>query len=169
MKPSDLDAVAALDLAAFGDDAWSREAFRRELDENRLAHYFVLESAEGALWGALGCWSVIDEIHIVTISVYPTRQGAGLGEVLALRAAELAEEMSAATITLECRESNAPARALYQKLGFERAGRRRRYYSDGEDALILTVEAALSNRHRTLVRDRRGKLRARGIQILPSD
>jgi ribosomal-protein-alanine N-acetyltransferase len=169
MKPSDVSAVAALDLAAFKGDAWSPVAFQREVDENKLAHYFVLESAGGELWGALGCWAVIDEVHIVTISVDPAQQGQGLGEALALRAADLAKELAADVITLECRESNSSARALYAKLGFEHVGRRRRYYPDGEDALILTVQAALGGPYRTLIASRRALLSKRGVHIVSLD
>jgi ribosomal-protein-alanine N-acetyltransferase len=40
-------------------------------------------------------------------------------------------------IFLEVRESNAAARAFYEKLGFEQMGRRKGYYADGlEDAII---------------------------------
>jgi len=42
------------------------------------------------------------------------------------------------TVTLEVRERNTPAIALYRGLGFSVAGRRPRYYGDGEDALIMT-------------------------------
>jgi ribosomal-protein-alanine N-acetyltransferase len=43
-------------------------------------------------------------------------------------------------MTLEVRESNAEARALYGAFGFEVAGRRRAYYTDdGEDALVMTT------------------------------
>jgi len=42
-----------------------------------------------------------------------------------------------ASVTLEVRRSNAPARALYSSLGFEEAGVRRDYYGRGEDALIM--------------------------------
>ncbi len=67
-------------------------------------------------------------------------------------------------ITLECRESNAAARALYAKYDFAVAGRRRAYYADGEDALILSAEgiAADSQRRRRELRD---ALRERGLRV----
>jgi hypothetical protein len=41
-------------------------------------------------------------------------------------------------MTLEVRESNAEARALYARFGFEVAGLRKNYYSDlGEDAVVM--------------------------------
>lgn len=43
-----------------------------------------------------------------------------------------------AAATLEVRAGNAAAVALYRRLGFEEVGRRRRYYADGSDALLMT-------------------------------
>lgn len=49
----------------------------------------------------------------------------------------LAARSGGPQIALEVREDNAPAIALYEKTGFIRAGRRRRYYPDGTDALVM--------------------------------
>ena len=63
------------------------------------------------------------------------RQGFGRGVLLQLLAS--ARQRGLERATLEVRASNHTALALYESLGFRTAGRRRRYYSDGEDALIL--------------------------------
>jgi [ribosomal protein S18]-alanine N-acetyltransferase len=48
-------------------------------------------------------------------------------------------------VTLECRVSNEPALALYDKYGFERVGLRPRYYSDNhEDAYVLSLNNVVS-------------------------
>ena len=50
-------------------------------------------------------------------------------------------EAHLAFLTLEVRASNAPAIALYEKMGFETVGRRKNYYADlHEDAILMTVE-----------------------------
>lgn len=46
---------------------------------------------------------------------------------------------AAELVLLEVRASNSPALALYTSLGFERVGLRKRYYSDGEDAVLMTL------------------------------
>lgn len=164
MELRDIPAVARLDNAAFAVDSWSEQSFRKELLENRLAHYYILQTDAGALVGSLGCWAIVDEVHIVTIAVHPDAQRQGLGEVLLLQAFELAQQIRADAITLECRESNAAARALYAKYDFAVAGRRRAYYPDGEDALILSAQGigADSQRRRRELRD---ALRERGLRV----
>ena len=57
--------------------------------------------------------------------------------MLALLDAAMAR--GAATSTLEVRAGNLPAKRLYEKLGYEVAGVRKRYYRDGEDGLIMTT------------------------------
>jgi ribosomal-protein-alanine N-acetyltransferase len=67
-----------------------------------------------------------------------------------------------ARATLEVRASNQSAISLYQKLGFQVAGRRKRYYTDtGEDALILWRGGLQSNEFATLLATRWAEIRHR--------
>jgi len=92
------------------------------------------------LVGMAGIWMMVDEAHIVTIAVRRSQRHQGLGEWLLLSIIDLSRRMRAKYVTLEVRESNRTAQALYEKYGFTRAGTRRKYYSDnGEDALIMTT------------------------------
>lgn len=87
----------------------------------------------------LGCfWSILEEAHITLLAVAPAYQGQGLGQLLFYALLKLARIRGMERATLEVRVSNQVALSLYQKFGFQEAGRRRRYYQDtGEDALIL--------------------------------
>ncbi len=173
MRSTDVPSIVALDLAAFGPiDAWSASSFRNELRKNRLSRYYVLEDNTAAqsdvgtaLRGYIGCWTMVDELHIVTIGVDPNWRQRGLGEALVQRALDLAHELGCESVSLECRESNVAARALYGKYGFEQVGRRRRYYKDGEDALILTVHDVRDAAYRSRLRLKRRALRESGLQI----
>jgi len=92
------------------------------------------------LVGMAGIWMMVDEAHIVTIAVRRSHRHQGLGEWLLVSIIELSRKLRAKYVTLEVRESNRTAQALYEKYGFTRAGTRRKYYSDnGEDALIMTT------------------------------
>jgi len=62
-----------------------------------------------------------------------------LGRALVREAARIAASRGAARLLLEVSAANQPARALYAGLGFIQAGRRRRYYVDGSDAVILAL------------------------------
>lgn len=87
----------------------------------------------------LGCsWAILEEAHITLLAVHPDYRREGLGLLLLSALLRLAKMRGLERATLEVRASNHTALSLYQKFGFQEAGRRRRYYKDsGEDALIL--------------------------------
>jgi [ribosomal protein S18]-alanine N-acetyltransferase len=91
-----------------------------------------------------GFWLMAGEAHIATLAAHPDWRGCGLGLWLLLALLDAAVARGAVTSTLEVRVGNTPARKLYEKLGYEPAGVRIRYYRDGEDGLILTTSELLS-------------------------
>jgi ribosomal-protein-alanine N-acetyltransferase len=144
MQSSDLPAVLAVEETVFGDDAWPLSFFERDL-ANEHSTYIVLElisDDQGAqraeLAGYAGYWLLEDEANLMNIAIAPAWQGRGLGEYLLLETLLIMQGRGAKVCTLEVRVSNVRAQALYRKLGFEVAGRRKGYYRDnGEDALLL--------------------------------
>ncbi len=74
------------------------------------------------------------------MAVVPTVRRTGLGFSLLAAAIELATSLGARAFFLEVSVTNIAARALYTKAGFIQAGRRRRYYSDASDALVLRLD-----------------------------
>lgn len=140
MRLEDLEAVHAIERASFRSP-WPPNAYRSELESNRLAAYLVAR-AEGEIIGFGGMWLMVDEAHITTFAIHPTWRRQRIGERLLLSFLDLAIERGAREATLEVRLSNLPARRLYEKYGFRPVGLRPRYYSDdNEDALIMTTEA----------------------------
>jgi len=136
MTMADIDAVAELEKLVF-TLPWSRDSFRREVEENVAARYLALED-QGRVVAYGGMWLVIDEAHITNIAVHPEARGKGFGERLLRALMRLASDTSMGMITLEVRRSNAAAQALYRKAGFQDVGYRKRYYEDNqEDALIM--------------------------------
>ena len=90
-----------------------------------------------------GLWLMVDEAHITTFAVLPDWRRRGVGGRLMVELMRLARDLGSRVMTLEVRLSNQPARALYGRFGFRPVGIRPRYYSDnGEDALIMTTDAA---------------------------
>ncbi len=116
---------------------WSEAMFSGEL-ENRYATYrLVLFQGEPVAY--MGLWQVADEGHITNIAVHPDHRRKGLAQMLLARFRQLAEEKGLCLLTLEVRESNAPAISLYQKCGFVPVGKRPKYYEGKEDALLLSL------------------------------
>ncbi len=78
-----------------------------------------------------------DEAEILTIGVVPKMRRRGIAAALLREAIARATKLGAQTLFLEVGLSNRAARQLYERAGFSEAGRRRAYYANGEDALIL--------------------------------
>jgi len=96
------------------------------------------EEAVPRVAGFLVMRVVDDEAEVLNVAVSPNRRGAGLGAALVGWAVETALAAGGASLWLEVRASNATARRLYDRLGFEEVGRRRGYYADnGETAVLL--------------------------------
>src|SRR5512135_3101311 len=139
MVPADVRAVMAIERASFSS-GWPSTAFERELSQNEMARYVVLED-EGELVGFAGLWLMLDEAHVVTVAVLPEHRGKGFGRLLVHGLLGVARESEMSVATLECRVSNTAARALYGRYGFYEVGVRKKYYSDNqEDAVIMTTE-----------------------------
>ena len=193
MRLEDIPQVLEIERESF-PTMWPPTAYKRELEQNRLAHYLVVvernpeslagseahdvghHGAFGRLFGELrhilaseeerelppleeraelvtgvaGLWMLADEAHIVTVAVRESHRRQGIAELLLIQAIQHAQARGQALVTLECRVSNEPALALYEKYGFERVGLRPRYYSDNhEDAYVLTQSSVLSRRFLT--------------------
>lgn len=88
---------------------------------------------------------VLDEAHLLNLSVIRARQRGGLGREMLERLFELARRHGAKQLFLEVRPSNLPALALYRACGCEAVGRRKRYYptEDGEREDAILMRAAL--------------------------
>ncbi len=139
MRAGDLDAISAIERASF-DSPWPPDAYRSELETNRLAQYLVVQAAaEIVAYG--GMWLMVDEAHVITFAVHPAWRRQQIGGRLLLAMLDIALDAGAREATLEVRLSNLPARRLYEKFGFRPVGLRPRYYTDnGEDALIMTTD-----------------------------
>ncbi len=136
MATGDIAAVTRIERACF-TTIWPSDAFYNELSSNKLAHYFVGRVGDRIVaYG--GVWVILEDSHITTLAVDPAYRGRRFGETLLLRLIDEAIERGAAWITLEVRESNKIAQALYRKYGFTTVTMRHGYYSDdNESALIM--------------------------------
>ncbi len=134
---SDLPSVLAIERRSF-PTPWSLAMFVLEL--SKPSGICLAATDEDGLVAYLVCSRYAGVWHLMNIAVAPERRRLGIASQL-LR--YLFEEAGAdARYTLEVRTSNHGAIAMYERFGFRRAGHRRRYYHDnGEDALIMWLEA----------------------------
>ena len=101
------------------------------------------------IFGFIGLWFMVDEAHIANIAVSEAYRRQGIGGHLVISAIDLAIEQHAQFVTLEVRDSNEAAKALYKKYGFIEVGIRRGYYMDNkEDAVLMTADAITSKEFR---------------------
>lgn len=123
MEPEHLAQIAALEIACFSDP-WPESILVREL-QNPLSLWLCAVDGD-TVAGYIGSQTVLGESDMMNIAVHPDyrRRGVGRALVLALCKA-LRRQMLASALTLEVRDSNAPAIALYDSLGFEQIGLRK--------------------------------------------
>ncbi|MBQ8579510.1 MAG: ribosomal protein S18-alanine N-acetyltransferase [Oscillospiraceae bacterium] len=138
MKQSHVPQVAELEKLCFSDP-WSEKSVASELN-NPLSLWLVAVDDE-IVSGYVGSQSVMGESDMMNIAVHPDYRRQGIAEALVLALVDALREKGNHCLTLEVRASNAPAIALYEKLGFMQVGLRKNYYRNPkEDALILRKE-----------------------------
>lgn len=131
--PVDLEAVMLIEKDAFVQP-WSRQLFDDELAQP--ARRYLAAEIEGSIVGYGGIMLVGEDAHLLTLAVDPGRRNVGIGSRLMVELVAMARAGGARHLTLEVRESNQAARALYSKFRFEPAGTRKGYYST-EDAVVM--------------------------------
>lgn len=138
MQQEDLEWVASQDMELY-PFPWTVGNFS---DSMEAGYGCWRMSEQGVPVGYAVLMMVIDEAHILNISVTRACQGRGLGRRLLDHLARVAWQAGARQLLLEVRPSNASALALYEKLGFEVIGRRKGYYpapGGREDAIVMRL------------------------------
>lgn len=135
MTAAHVQQVAALEAICFRDP-WSEKSIASELT-NPLSLWLVAMEGDKVV-GYIGSQTVLDESDMMNVAVHPDYRRRGIAEALVLALADELITRNSHSLTLEVRASNAPAIALYEKLGFEQIGLRKNYYRNPkEDAQIL--------------------------------
>jgi len=138
MRETDLPMVVAIENVSFSNP-WSEETFRGEIQNRPISHPLVIVEGPGArVVGYVIYWQIQQDVQVNNIAVHPDFRGRGIGEAALRTALALAVAAGAAFVTMEVRPSNAPALALYRKMGFAIMGTRKGYYTNpDEDAYIM--------------------------------
>ena len=140
MTPDDLDAVMAIEQSAYSHP-WSRGNFRDSLNPLFDAHCLWLE---GELLGYFLAMHGVEEMHLLNITVAPSRQGQGWGHMMLDALSLLSRSQGAQWLWLEVRQSNARALQVYERYGFKQVSIRKDYYPAGrqqrEHAVVMSLK-----------------------------
>jgi [ribosomal protein S18]-alanine N-acetyltransferase len=137
-KVDDLDAIMALETSGFDHAGWSRDSWAGELtthDRQVLAY----RDADDHLVAVATLHLVADFGDLLRVVVAPERRGQGIARMLLVASILMAQAQGAVRILLEVEEDNAPARAVYARLGFSPIDLRRDYYAPGHHALVMEL------------------------------
>ena len=130
--------IAQLEKLCFADP-WSEMSIASEL--RSIWSYWVVALCADTVVGYIGSQSSIDESDVMNVAVHPDWRRQGIAENLIEHLIRELKSRGSKALMLEVRASNAPAIALYEKLGFRQVGLRKNYYKNPkEDALILRKE-----------------------------
>ena len=138
---TDVPEMLAIERAVYaGKTPWDENAFKTEL-RRQSGRFYIVMRHEDRLCAFCGC--AFDDrrqdAHITNIAVHPDFQNQGLGGFMMQTMIKRAGYLNYRTVTLEVRYSNTNAQRLYQNLGFEKTGVKKRYYfGDHEDAIDMT-------------------------------
>lgn len=135
MRAEDIDQVLEIEAKSF-PHPWLRQHFIDELNSFYGFPYSAFDSS-GRLIAYICPMLLLDEGHIMNVAVDPSFRGSGVGRLLVQRVLDDCRAGNASYVSLEVRESNLSAISLYRKMGFVDMGRRKRYYENGEDALMM--------------------------------
>jgi len=138
MSALDLRAVAEIESRAYSHP-WTRGNFENSIKAGHMG--LTLRDPSGTLVAYAVLMPVVDEMHLLNITVDPHRQRQGLGRLMLAVTLATSQTHHLHTMLLEVRPSNTGALALYLEAGFVEIGRRKGYYPASgnvrEDALVL--------------------------------
>ena len=133
--PEDAAAVAALEQQLFAADAWSAASVTEEL--TGPGRHGLVAVEEDVVVGYAVTLHGAEVVDLQRIGVDPRHRRRGTATALLDAALSRAGDTGADRMLLEVSAGNAAALAFYAAAGFVEIDRRRRYYLDGSDAVVM--------------------------------
>ena len=119
-------------------DVWDENMLLSAFESDRFFGY-ILED-KGKKVGFITFDKSIDEADIEDVFVFPEFRKKGYAKALVTKVLETLKEEKFIKVFLEVRESNLPARKVYENCGFIKISERKKYYNDGENAIVYIKE-----------------------------
>ncbi len=145
MLEGDIDAVLRVTSVSL-KSVWPREAFERELRHGGTC-YLVAERS-GEILGYIGSWMMFGDLQVTLFAVDPHYRQQKIGLRLFYEMMREGLSRDCVNATLEVRPTALPAVSLYEKFGFKTVHTRKKYYDDGEDALLMQAADLNSGAYR---------------------
>ena len=139
MTIDDINEVIEGETKIFGESL-GYDMLYTELKFNPFSHYFVLE-IDKKICGYIGTWIEEEHAELINFYVLEEYQNMGFGSMMLEFVIKVVKMSKVPVLSLEVREHNTKAISLYEKYGFKYSHTRKNYYSNGEDALVLILEA----------------------------
>ncbi|WP_229051819.1 ribosomal protein S18-alanine N-acetyltransferase [Aeromicrobium sp. Leaf350] len=130
----DVPVLAELERACF-DDPWSASSVASEVASVERHVRLAVEGETAVGWSST--LVVAETADLLRVAVRPASRRRGVARVLVEELLRTAADAGAERILLEVAADNTGAQALYGGLGFREIHRRRAYYADGGDALVM--------------------------------
>lgn len=136
---ADIPSILHLERQVSAAAHWSEEQYERLFQPGRAERLVLLAQADvrDEIQGFLVARKVAPEWELENVVVAKSARRNGLGMRLLEALLAKARETDSESVFLEVRESNAAARGLYAKAGFQESGRRKSYYGDPTEDAIL--------------------------------
>lgn len=132
---SSVDAIVGIENSSF-TCPWSEKSFNDAISSDKIDVYTI--ETDGEICGFYCLMIINEEAELLNIAVAASHRRQGLGDKLMTHALSLAKSRGVKAVYLEVRESNTPARRLYEKYGYIALGVRKNYYAyPRENAVIM--------------------------------
>lgn len=136
-----------IEQAAFADaQPWTAQTWWSELAGMPEHRTYVAASDTGRVVGYAGARWADDVGDVMTVAVHPAQRRRGIGGLLMDSLLDEATRRRIREVTLEVRDGNAAALALYAAHGFVAVARRRGYYGPGVDAVLMRASVRTTHR-----------------------
>lgn len=135
MEEKDIEEIVAGEQKIFGESL-GYDMIYGDLKLNPLAYYMVLE-IDKHVHGYIGLWIDEKKAQVINFYIDEEYQNMGFGGMMLDFAIKLCEMSACDELSLEVRPSNEKALYIYEKYGFNYSHTRKKYYKNGEDALLL--------------------------------
>jgi [ribosomal protein S18]-alanine N-acetyltransferase len=137
---ADLDAVSSLEREVFDRNAWSPRAVEQELEAVGQGRHLLVAVADAKVVGYAALSYSGDTCDLLRVAVSPAYRRRGIASELFTVLRAQMERRPGARVLLEVAADNRPALAFYSRLGFAEIDRRRRYYANSVDAVVMQLE-----------------------------